>query len=140
VRLVPYLLGGLVALGCAETTTRGITHLSVWGDRGNPPYFYLAYGEGPGADIEFSRLMRCTVHPDNSVACVPEPEADRILAPNAPPAQPRKTQAAPTASSQPVPAQTPPAPPPPAAEAGSAAAPAPEPPPAAPASADSPPQ
>jgi len=117
-----------MTLGCAGTVNRGITHISVLGDEESAAYFYVAYGEGPGREIKFSRLLRCTVNPNNTVTCVPEPEVDQALDPNAPPA-PQPTQAAPPPPAQPVPVQTAPAPlAPTPAGSGPVAPPAPAPP------------
>ncbi len=55
---------------------RNVTHISGWsGD--NNDYLYVAYTE----DGTMSFVKLCRVQPNNTLACVDQPEVDKLLNP-----------------------------------------------------------
>ncbi|MBI4955513.1 MAG: hypothetical protein HY908_26060 [Myxococcales bacterium] len=64
---------GLLAVGCGQPL-RTVTHLSVWkGPAGE--YIYIGYAE----DSDTSKLRRCAVNEDNTLACNEEEAANAVL-------------------------------------------------------------
>ncbi len=67
---------GAASIAACAPPLRNVTHISGWsGD--NNDYLYVAYTEDGTA--AFVKL--CRVQPNNTLACVDQPEVDRLLNP-----------------------------------------------------------
>lgn len=67
---------GAASIAACAPPLRSVTHISGWsGD--NHDYLYIAYTEE--GTTAFVKL--CRVQPNNTLACVDQPEVDRLLNP-----------------------------------------------------------
>ena len=103
------LFSVLCASGCA-TTHRAVTHVRVEKDKA-----YVAYAEwdeGAFSKNERSRVKRCSINQDNSMACEEDADINRVLNPQEAGGEPAPAEPAP--ASEPAPAAAPAADAPPA--------------------------
>lgn len=70
----------MFATGCASTR-RSVTHVRIESDKA-----YIAYAEWEqsflGASNDRSRVKRCSINPDNSLACDEAEDINKLLNPD----------------------------------------------------------